>query len=186
MDRNIDFGRTRGLLQFVLRMLGLCAAPNERDFPYLHEKSSSKWRECSYNLGHLPPSLRAPWLRVFFVILYKVHVHLRLLQEGAGIRHSVFSRRAFCNHNTEIILMVKHFSRTCTCRTLLQVFCNSFHSTVSCMYCLITVHSGVFRDRPELDIPPLSLVHGDDSQDDPGGVSPVCPPHPRLPPLLGS
>ena len=78
MDRNIDFGRTRGLLQFVLKMLGLCVAPNERYFPYLHhgdEKLSSKWTECSYNLGHLPPSLRAPWLRVFFVILYKVHVH---------------------------------------------------------------------------------------------------------------
>ena len=85
MDRNIDFGRTRGLLQFVLRMLGLCAAPNERDFPYLHhgdEKSLSKWRECSYNLGHLPPSLRAPWLRVFFVILYKVQ--LLVFQEGGG------------------------------------------------------------------------------------------------------
>ena len=83
MDRNIDFGRTRGLLQFVLKMLGLCAAPNERDFPYLHhgaEKPLSKWTECSYNLGHLPPSLRAPWLRVFFVILYKVRVHTVVLE----------------------------------------------------------------------------------------------------------
>ena len=54
----------------------------------------------------------------------------------------------------------------------------------STMYCLITVHSGVFWDRPEPDIPPLPLVHGDDSQDDPGRASPVCPPRPWLPPLL--
>ena len=72
MDRNVDFGRSRGLLPFILKMLGLCAAPNERDFPHLHQVLP-KWRECGYNLGHLPPGLRAPWLRVFFVILYKVY-----------------------------------------------------------------------------------------------------------------
>ena len=79
MDHNVEFGRTRGLLPFVLRMLGYSAAPNQKDFPphLFHSDDrlltrDATWKECGYNLGYLSPSLQAPWLRVFFVILYKV------------------------------------------------------------------------------------------------------------------
>ena len=62
-----------------MNMLALSAAPNYQDFTLIDGTSLSKKSTCDgcgYCLGHLPPDLRAPWLRVFFVILYKVTVKL--------------------------------------------------------------------------------------------------------------
>ena len=79
LDHNIEFSQTKGLLPFLLKLLGYSAAPNQNDFPHLllddrQVTRESAWKECGYNLGFLQPKIQAPWLRVFFVILYKVNL----------------------------------------------------------------------------------------------------------------
>ena len=72
MDHNIEFGHTKGFLQFLLKLLGYSAAPSQADYKVEQEEKSSSSHGPSYALGALPSHLQAPWLRVFFVILYKV------------------------------------------------------------------------------------------------------------------
>lgn len=73
LDHNPEFGLTKGLLPFVLRLLGYSAAPTLSDFPHMVvDDKQLRWTQCSYTLGSLPPNLQVPWLKVFFVILYKV------------------------------------------------------------------------------------------------------------------
>ena len=69
LDHNIEFGQTKGFLVFLLRLLGYSAAPDMEDFRFEQEDKSSG---PSYGLGCLPRHLQAPWLKVFFIILYKV------------------------------------------------------------------------------------------------------------------
>ncbi len=70
LDHNVEFGHTKGFLVFLLKLLGYSAAPDMADFKAEQEEKASA--SPSYTLGALPHHLQAPWLRVFFVILYKV------------------------------------------------------------------------------------------------------------------
>ncbi len=79
LDHNIEFGHTKGLLPFTLKLLCFCAAPNQSD--YVQLKLEERLREphlpltgCPYSLSSVPSHLQAPWMRIFFVILYKVRV----------------------------------------------------------------------------------------------------------------
>ena len=73
LDHNPELSRNKGLIPFVLQLLGYSAAPVQTDFLHMTmDDKQLKWRQCFYTLGSLSPKLQAPWLRVFFVILYKV------------------------------------------------------------------------------------------------------------------
>ncbi len=90
LDNNLAFGQTKGLLPFVLKLLCYCAAPNQSD--YVQLKLEDRLREphlppkgCPYSLSSVPPHLRSPWLRIFFVILYKVCVCLWICVFGGCV-----------------------------------------------------------------------------------------------------
>ena len=73
LDHNIEFGQTRGLLSLILKLLAYSAAPDmERYTKFEQEERHASSGGPEYGLGALPSHLQAPWLRVFFVILYKV------------------------------------------------------------------------------------------------------------------
>lgn len=85
LDHNIEFGQTKGMLPFVLRLLCFSAAPSLLDYTqFKAEEKKHLQRDprllhfppnvCTYSLSSLPPRLQAPWLRIFFVILYK-YIH---------------------------------------------------------------------------------------------------------------
>ena len=42
---------------------------------YLDHSGGREGKRCEFSLGVLPPPLRVPWLRVFYIILYKVIRH---------------------------------------------------------------------------------------------------------------
>ena len=76
LDHNIEFGQTRGLLSLILKLLAYSAAPDmERYTKFEQEERHASSGGPEYGLGALPSHLQAPWLRVFFVILYKVSTH---------------------------------------------------------------------------------------------------------------
>ena len=92
LDHNIQFGKTKGLLPFVLKILCFCAAPNQSDYVQLKLEDKLQSRDahsqvkgCPYSLSSLPPHLQAPWLRVFFVVLYKVCVCVLVGVYGDGV-----------------------------------------------------------------------------------------------------
>jgi hypothetical protein len=76
LDHNVEFGHTKGLLNFILRLLASSAAPTVDDYRRfeVEERQSGVGAGPSYGLGCLPLHMQAPWLRVLFVILYKVCV----------------------------------------------------------------------------------------------------------------
>ena len=78
LDNNIQFGLTKGLLSFILRLLCYSASPNIEDFLRLEqeERQQGSGTGPAYSLGDLPAHLQAQWLRVYFVILYKVIMYL--------------------------------------------------------------------------------------------------------------
>ena len=71
LDHNIEFCQTKGFLVFLLKLLSYSATPTSEEFQ-LDQDDKSSSSGPSYGLGALPTHLQAPWLRIFFIILYKV------------------------------------------------------------------------------------------------------------------
>lgn len=69
LDHNTEFGKTPKLIAFVLRLLGHCASPSAKDYQPM---DTTKTLGCKYSLSTLPVHLQTPWIRVVFVVLYKV------------------------------------------------------------------------------------------------------------------
>ena len=78
LDHNVRFGQTKGFLTFILQLLCYSAAPNREDFVSSDHEDRPSRQDPQYGLAHLPCHLQAPWLRVCFVILYKVWLLWRL------------------------------------------------------------------------------------------------------------
>jgi hypothetical protein len=76
LDQNPEFS-TASALSFILNRLVTCTAPTgEEAFLQCLEPGAGgrEGTRCEFSLGVLPPSLREPWLRVFYVVLYK-YIH---------------------------------------------------------------------------------------------------------------
>ena len=83
LDKNVEFCETKSMIPFVLRVLGYSVSPTRGDYPFAYPTQiitspttpTPKYHlnyTCSYTLGNLPSHLQAPWLRVLFIVLYKV------------------------------------------------------------------------------------------------------------------
>ena len=84
-----------GKLKFYIFYAPLFYIGEESFLQYLDHSGGREGKRCEFSLGVLPPPLRVPWLRVFYIILYKVirhsHTHSHIHTHTHTHLHSTYT-----------------------------------------------------------------------------------------------